>query len=766
MVALRPASPAAYHGHISAPAALGGIGRTGQSGGLVGGAAGGSDSGSTGDAASELLSKERATSLKLSTAAFPAASLYAASHATRSSNSKNGSSASSGANSQASSAANTPGRPLPPQTAGSAASFNQRRPSFVQPLPPHVFDLVASAFVHMINDKQDQCVILSGESNCGKSESGRLIARHLCDLTKLSASAKKTRIHSGAMKLDFVLSAFGNAVTPENTNASRFSRYTEYQFDENGFMAGVKILAYNLEKSRVTEASDAHANFDVFYYLLAGIDAGMRAKWSLAEPSHFAYLNRVQSKPAVLLTHHHFDPDNLEKLRHHLSAVGIAKQTHDDMFRLLAAILNLGNIAFARTAELSANEPCTIKNLPQLETTAELLGLRAEHLMAALTYETKAVGRELCTVILDLDGAARQRDRLAQLLYSLLFQWIVEATNARMCKEEADWANYISVVDFASVQASSPGSASSSASPHGPAAANGRGLLSRLVTNYASERLHGFVLDQMALSVDRLVAARAVPEHSKTAAAAIESNQTVLRLLGAPSTGIIAILQKDVSRRERFGAGIGLVGSIKGSGSGGANGTAPARASRVLRASRVGSMFFGAGHSITGGSGANAAQGSSATASLPSTAAQQAVLDRISRICGDNPKLSLVASISTTATRQQYNTAFGIHHYSGMVHYDMSMLDASTSDASTSISTDFVSLFCGSMDQPATASPLSANCSPSAPLPSTCIQRTGRRSCALDRVCCQHVGHPRCDGAKQSVQATPVLRIRVHRRAI
>lgn len=79
-----------------------------------------------------------------------------------------------------------------------------------------------------------------------------MITRQLCDLSK--SSKKKSRVHSSVLKVDSVLSAFGNATTSLNTNTSFHARYTEYQFDAEGKMIGAKYITFLLDKSRLTQS--------------------------------------------------------------------------------------------------------------------------------------------------------------------------------------------------------------------------------------------------------------------------------------------------------------------------------------------------------------------------------------------------------------------------------------------------------------------------------------------------------------------------------
>lgn len=170
-----------------------------------------------------------------------------------------------------------------------------------------------------------------------------------------------------------------------------------------------------------------------------------------------------------------------------MKSVGIGRRTQSEIFNLLAAILHLGNLEFVDD-DTRPQDPCEIKNSGNLVFVADLLGVSESDLSLALTYQTKLIKKEQCTVFLNAADAEVQRDEFAVTLFGLLFSWIIERLNSRMCRYISHYSNskyrddchtFIGLVDFRG------------------ATFDKKSTFEDLLSNYALEKIQKFILDRI-----------------------------------------------------------------------------------------------------------------------------------------------------------------------------------------------------------------------------------------------------------------------------
>ncbi|KAF4602951.1 hypothetical protein EYR38_003355 [Pleurotus pulmonarius] len=395
-------------------------------------------------------------------------------------------------------------------------------------LPPHIFQLANNAYYHMRRTTQDQCILFSGETASGKSENRRLTIKTLLELSVSNPGKKGAKLATQVPASEFVLETFGNARTLFNPNASRFGKYTELQFSERGRLSGIKTLDYYLERNRVAGAPSGERNFHIFYYLVAGSSPEERQHLHLLDKMTYRYLGQRTAPKSP--NGRDDDAIRFDQLKVALKTIGLSKRLVAQTCQLVAAILHLGNLEF--TIDRSRNEDAAIvRNTNILEVVADFLGVQPSALESTMSYKTKLVKKELCTVFLDPDGASDNRDDLAKTLYSLLFAWINEYINQRLCRD--DFSTFIGLFDL-------PGPQNLTSRPNS---------LDQFCINFANERMQNWIQKRLFEShVDEYNTegiSRFVPQ------VPYFDNSECIRLLQNQPGGLIHIMDDQARRAPR-----------------------------------------------------------------------------------------------------------------------------------------------------------------------------------------------------------------------
>ncbi|KAI9302596.1 chitin synthase-domain-containing protein [Cunninghamella echinulata] len=373
-------------------------------------------------------------------------------------------------------------------------------------LPPHVYQLTNQAYLHMRRTGIDQSILIGGESGSGKTYICKQILQHM---VSLSSHKKETKLHNQIMNAQVVLEAFGHTRTAFNNNASRYGKFIEVQFNERGRMIGAKTLHYLLEKVRVTRPMSGEQNFHAFYYLLSGASPEERQMLRLEDnPSNYKYLHQTKVPSDAV--------DQYETLKIAMRSLGLGKRYHARIMQLLAAILHLGNLQFMDDPK--SQEAAYVKNIDILDLTADFLGVDPRALENVLTYKTQMIKKDVTTLILNAEQAAEQRDTLVVALYSLLFSWLVEHINIKLCSDTVH--NVISILDL-------PGPQTHYTHSH----------FDNFCTNYANEQMHYYTLKQLfevEVNEYRL-------DNIDIPDVPYFSNQGCIQLLSRPKHGLIDI---------------------------------------------------------------------------------------------------------------------------------------------------------------------------------------------------------------------------------
>ncbi|KAJ1263831.1 hypothetical protein BS78_09G217000 [Paspalum vaginatum] len=291
-------------------------------------------------------------------------------------------------------------------------------------LDPHVFAIADVSYRQMMNEGKSNSILVSGESGAGKTETTKMLMRYLAFLGGRSRTVGRT-VEQQVLESNPVLEAFGNAKTVRNNNSSRFGKFVEIQFDKSGKISGAAIRTYLLERSRVCQINSPERNYHCFYFLCAAPSEDIK-RYKLADPSSFHYLNQSTCIKLDEIS----DAKEYLATRSAMNTVGITEQEQEATFRVVAAVLHLGNISFVKGREVDSSVIKDEKARFHLNAAAELLMCDCGNLENALIKRKINTPEGVITTTVDPNSATVSRDGLAKQIYSQLFDWLVNRLNA------------------------------------------------------------------------------------------------------------------------------------------------------------------------------------------------------------------------------------------------------------------------------------------------------------------------------------------------
>ena len=305
---------------------------------------------------------------------------------------------------------------------------------------PHIFLTADKAYKQMVANNASQSILITGESGAGKTETTKFVMKYLAGL------AGGTGMEDRVLETNPILEAFGNAKTVHNNNSSRFGKLIEIYFNKSQAICGALIQTYLLEKSRVAHQLPGERSYHIFYQLCRGATPEERTECLLpANLEDFAYL----SSSGCTYISGVDDAAEFAKVKHAMATVGILPEQQRNIWRVLSAVLWLGNVHFVAVSESSdAVRVADGASAKALDAAAQLLGLPVPDLQVALTTRKMLVGGEKITKELSMDAALENRDAFGKAIYEAQFRWLVNHINVALSSGQESAVTSLCILDI------------------------------------------------------------------------------------------------------------------------------------------------------------------------------------------------------------------------------------------------------------------------------------------------------------------------------
>uniref|UniRef100_A0A8C5FMN5 Myosin VC n=1 Tax=Gadus morhua TaxID=8049 RepID=A0A8C5FMN5_GADMO len=289
-------------------------------------------------------------------------------------------------------------------------------------MDPHIFAVAEEAYKQMARNRKNQSIIVSGESGAGKTVSARYAMRYFAVVSK---SGSKTRVEDKVLASNPITEAIGNAKTTRNYNSSRFGKYTEISFDKQYRIIGANMRTYLLEKSRVVFQAENERNYHIFYQMCACAELPEFQTLRLCDADKFQYT----SMSGEIGIEGVDDRRDMEETRKTFSLLGLTDEFQSDVFRVLAAILHLGNVQIKAAGGEHSSVPSSD---PHLVVFCDLLHVSAPELCRWLCNRRMVLVMETVVMPVPPERATSARDALAKQVYAKLFDCVIQKINAAL----------------------------------------------------------------------------------------------------------------------------------------------------------------------------------------------------------------------------------------------------------------------------------------------------------------------------------------------
>uniref|UniRef100_A0A3P8X0M7 Myosin heavy chain 7 n=1 Tax=Cynoglossus semilaevis TaxID=244447 RepID=A0A3P8X0M7_CYNSE len=312
--------------------------------------------------------------------------------------------------------------------------------------PPHIFSISDNAYQYMLTDRENQSILITGESGAGKTVNTKRVIQYFASIAagggkKDGGSEKKGTLEDQIIQANPALEAFGNAKTIRNDNSSRFGKFIRIHFAASGKLASADIETYLLEKSRVTFQLKAERDYHIFYQILSQKKPELLEMLLITNnPYDYPFISQGETTVASIN-----DAEELMATDEAFDVLGFTQEEKNGIYKLIGAIMHHGNMKFKNKQR---EEQAEADGTEDADKVAYLMGLNSADLIKGLCHPRVKVGNEWVTKGQNVQQVNYAIGALAKSVYEKMFLWMVVRINQSLDTRQPR-QYFIGVLDIA-----------------------------------------------------------------------------------------------------------------------------------------------------------------------------------------------------------------------------------------------------------------------------------------------------------------------------
>nr|BAE79361.1 myosin heavy chain embryonic type 1 [Cyprinus carpio] len=314
--------------------------------------------------------------------------------------------------------------------------------------PPHIFSVSDNAYQFMLTDRENQSVLITGESGAGKTVNTKRVIQYFATVAvhgdkkkEQGPSKMQGSLEDQIIAANPLLEAYGNAKTVRNDNSSRFGKFIRIHFGTSGKLASADIETYLLEKSRVTFQLPDERGYHIFYQMMTNHKPELIEMTLITtNPYDFPMCSQGQITVASI-----DDKEELMATDSAIDILGFSAEEKMGIYKFTGAVLHHGNMKFKQKQREEQAEPDGTEEADKI---AYLLGLNSADMLKALCCPRVKVGNEFVTKGQTVPQVYNSVSALSKSIYERMFLWMVVRINQMLdTKQQRNF--FIGVLDIA-----------------------------------------------------------------------------------------------------------------------------------------------------------------------------------------------------------------------------------------------------------------------------------------------------------------------------